>query len=488
MALITSPPAPHPRQRQLRRLAQAGKLRKIHAGLYTDDLKSPLARITQREALAIAAILAPGAIISHRSALTAGPSTVLHLTGPVRRDVKVEGLSLFVHQGTGPLDTDIHIPTLVPGVIAHRSSIPRALLENLQITRSRAGREAASAGRAAVEAWLDTFLSRHNETAINDLRDKARVISAELSLEREFEILSSIIGALLGTRDVRLSHPQSIGRSQGFPYDGKRVDLFQKVAHYLNTKPPEVPRANAGTSGRMQSFIESYFSNYIEGTKFQIEEALQIVNSRSPQEFREDDSHDVIGTFDAIEESKAHPVVPLTQDGLEERLQAWNRQVLFTRASKNPGEWKVRANQAGASLFVQPDLVRGTLRKGFELIWASPLPESRAALAKFVVSEIHPFADGNGRVSRLLMNLILSEAGLTRIVIPTVFHEDYILALKALTNDGHTEPYVRMLTRAAQFSWALDYGDQGHLLQQLDRSNAKKEPAEAKLNLAAHAD
>jgi hypothetical protein len=86
------------------------------------------------------------------------------------------------------------------------------------------------------------------------------------------------------------------------------------------------------------------------------------------------------------------------------------------------------------------------------------------------------------------MNLILSEAGLTRIVIPTVFREDYILALKALTNDGHTEPYVRMLTRAAQFSWALDYGDQGHLLQQLDRSNAKKEPAEAKLNLAALAD
>jgi len=166
------------------------------------------------------------------------------------------------------------------------------------------------AGRTSVESWLDTFLSRHDEAALNDLRDKARAISAELSLEREFDILSAIIGTLLGTRDVRLTHPQTIARSQGFPYDGKRVDLFQKVAHYLNTKPPEVPKANAGTPERMQSFIESYFSNYIEGTKFQIEEALEIVNSRSPQEFREDDSHDVIGTFDAIEESKAHPVVP----------------------------------------------------------------------------------------------------------------------------------------------------------------------------------
>lgn len=485
MALITAPRAPDPQQRQLRRLAHAGKLRKIYTGLYTDDLKAPLARITQREAFAIAAILAPGAVISHRSALNSAPSTVLHLTGPVRRDVEVEGLSLLVHQGRGPLATDISIPTMVPGVVAHRSSIPRALLENLQITRSRAGRPAASAGRAAVESWLDTFLSRHDEAKLNDIRDKARAVSQELSLEREFEILSAIIGALLGTRDVRLSHPQTIARSQGFPYDGRRVDLFQEVAQYLDSNPPEVPKANAGTPEQMQSFIESYFSNYIEGTKFPIEEALEIVNSRSPLEFREDDSHDVIGTFDAIEESKAHPVVPSTHEELEKHLQGWNRQVLFSRASKNPGEWKERANQAGASLFVQPNLVRGTLRKGFELIWASPLPECRAALAHFVVSEVHPFADGNGRVSRLLMNLILSEAGLTRIVIPTVFREDYILALKALTNDGHAEPHVRMLARAAEFSAALDYGNQAHVLDQLERSNAKKEPVEAKLNLAA---
>lgn len=71
------------------------------------------------------------------------------------------------------------------------------------------------------------------------------------------------------------------------------------------------------------------------------------------------------------------------------------------------------------------------------------------------------------------MDLVLSEAGLSRIVIPTVFREVYILALKALTNDGPAEPYVRMLTRAAQFSGALDYGNQGHVLEQLERSNAK---------------
>jgi Fic family protein len=99
------------------------------------------------------------------------------------------------------------------------------------------------------------------------------------------------------------------------------------------------------------------------------------------------------------------------------------------------------------------------------------------------VSEIHPFTDGNGRVSPLLMNQILAAAGLTRIIIPTVSREDYTLSLKALSNNAHAEPYVRMLTRAAQFSALLEYSSQPRLFKQLEVSNALKEHSEAKLRL-----
>jgi hypothetical protein len=487
MALIVSPPSSDPRHRQLRRLAKAGKLRQLYSKVYTDDLKSPLASIARREAFALAAVLVPGAVISHRSALDSGISDrgIMHLTGSVRYDYKLEGLTLQVHKGPAALASDARIPTIVPGAVTHRSSNARALLENLELTRTRAGREVPAAGRTAVEAWLDTFLARHDEAALNRLRDQAREISGELGRAREFSILDSIVGTLMGTREARVTHPYAAARARGFPVDAERVDMFQRVARYLNSNPPTIPSSSPDQRDRMQSFVESYFSNYIEGTKFAIEEALKIVNSRSPQEFREDDSHDVIGTFDAIEASKANPTMPDTTEGFEALLTGWNRQVLFSRAGKAPGDWKVRANQAGATLFVRPDLVRGTLMKGFELIAASPLPEARAALAKFVVAEIHPFQDGNGRTSRLLMNLILSQSGLTRIVIPTVFREDYILALKALSNEGHAEPYVRMLTAAAKFSALLDYATPDRVFVQLDKSNAKKEPDVAKLNLGA---
>ena len=43
--------------------------------------------------------------------------------------------------------------------------------------------------------------------------------------------------------------------------------------------------------------FESYFSNYIEGTEFEVGEAKQIVETGIPVANRREDSHDILGTF-----------------------------------------------------------------------------------------------------------------------------------------------------------------------------------------------
>lgn len=69
--------------------------------------------------------------------------------------------------------------------------------------------------------------------------------------------------------------------------------------------------------------------------------------------------------------------------------------------------------------------------------WNTLHPVELAAMAHRRLVDIHPFIDGNGRTARLLMNLILVNAGYGVVSIPPVLRNDYINALSAsrLLND-----------------------------------------------------
>ena len=50
----------------------------------------------------------------------------------------------------------------------------------------------------------------------------------------------------------------------------------------------------------------------------------------------------------------------------------------------------------------------------------------------FLIAEVHPFADGNGRCGRIMMNAELVAANQARVIIPTVYRNNYLSGLKAL--------------------------------------------------------
>ena len=79
-----------------------------------------------------------------------------------------------------------------------------------------------------------------------------------------------------------------------------------------------------------------------------------------------------------------------------------------------PGQFKLARNKSGDPRFpkARPDRVAESMSHLFEhLLPAVPAGMARAALLFMGVSDIHPFADGNGRVALALLNRELGRAG-----------------------------------------------------------------------------
>ncbi len=137
---------------------------------------------------------------------------------------------------------------------------------------------------------------------MNMIRDEARRIAPLLEREKELEALDRLIGALLGTREARLKTERALARGSGRPYDPDRITLFEKLHTELRATSPVLRTApERGVEGRATlAFFEAYFSNFIEGTEFEVSQAADIVFNNAIPADRPEDAHDVLGTWQIV--------------------------------------------------------------------------------------------------------------------------------------------------------------------------------------------
>jgi len=464
---------------KISKMLQEKKIIKIAPRIYTSNFVESPEEIVRRNILEILGNLYPASVLSHRSAFEFKPTTTnqVFVTYSYTRKIKLPGVTINFLEGKGPVEDD----NKMIGEL-YVASAPRRFLENLQITK-KSGPNSKSLGTPQIEEKLDDILRIKGEEGLNTLRDKAKKLSGILGMKKEFESLNKIIGALLKTRPSKiLKSGLALSRAAGLPFDRNRIELFEILFNYLHNKIfKELPEKNLSSgSFRNFAFFESYFSNFIEGTVFEVSEAKNIVDTGVPMPSRDDDSHDILGTYQIASNRNDIRIIPSTAVEFLSLLQSRHKTLLSARLNKSPGQFKTKNNRAGNTLFVDFKLVRGTLTRGFDYYNVLTDPFARAAYIMFMVSEVHPFEDGNGRIARIMMNAEFANRNQSKIIIPTVYRDDYLLTLKKLTNQKDPGPYVEMLNKARHFSEALHFDNYDDLHNYLDTHNAFYESDEGK--------
>lgn len=438
------------------RALRKGVLRKIGPRLYTKNLDDAPERIVRRNLWHLVSSYVPGALVADRTALENGPASdgSIFVIADRTRDVTLPGIVIRPRKGHARLEDDRpFIGDL------YLSSVPRAYLENMVASRARGAAMAHTLSRKEIEARLDDVLRRGGPIALNALRDDARRIAGALRLEREFAALDRLIGALLGTYQAQLETAQGKARSAGRPFDPDRLPLFEALHAALRSWPrtPRPMRALGAEGQGTLAFFEAYFSNFIEGTEFAVEEAADIVFRGVIPRARPQDAHDILGTWRVVSDPSKMTRTPRDAVHFLELLRDRHAAILGGRPDKKPGQFKEEANRFGSTVFVAPELVSGTLERGFEFYRSLDVGFARAAFMTFLVSEVHPFADGNGRVARVMMNAELVAEREARILIPTVYRDNYLVALNALSRSGNADPLVRVLDFAERWVDAVPW-------------------------------
>lgn len=412
-------------------------------------------------------------ILAFRTALELKPQSfgkngIVFVVSSYVKTIYLPGLTIKVYKGDNRQFREQILPNLF------RSSVPRALLENLTTARgSLVG--VKTVGLKGVETFLKQ-LHKCDEENINRIRDEAKQIAEELGYQNEYQKLNQLISALLSTHaneNILSSSYCAKAVAQRKPYDEYRAQLFDELVIYLKKCNFLSREYNYNSSSfKYLSFYESYFSNFIEDTEFTIDEAEDIVFKGIEINNRHADSHDVLSNFLLANDYSEMCITPNNADELIEILQRRHSILMKERPEKYPGEFKIKQNKAGNTLFVSPKDVLGTLWQGFERYKLLQPGIEKALFMQFLISEVHPFDDGNGRLSRIMMNAELVSQSQYKIIIPSVYRDNYLNGLRLASRDKIFRTYVKVMDRVQAYTASVNWLDYEEVRKKLEDDNA----------------
>ncbi|MBR3620968.1 MAG: Fic family protein [Clostridia bacterium] len=280
--------------------------------------------------------------------------------------------------------------------------------------------------------------------------------------------------------------PSPLPPVPGIEIDGEMqellIDAHKKLA-VLDSLSSRIPDVDLFISMYVRK--EALVSSQIEGTQCTLDDVL----NPEIDENANADVSDVVNYVRAIN----YAVKRLEELPLCNRLIREVHKVLMNSvrgSDKTPGEFRNSQNWiggAGSTLknarYIPPNtLDMAECMSDFEKYLNSDDEEDdliKAALLHYQFETIHPFLDGNGRVGRLLITLILIKAGL--LSSPVLYLSCYLKSnrieyydrMSEIRKSGNYEQWVIFFLRGVAET-ALDAADTIDALNKLHNENAEK--------------
>jgi Fic family protein len=107
------------------------------------------------------------------------------------------------------------------------------------------------------------------------------------------------------------------------------------------------------------------------------------------------------------------------------------------------------------SRYVPPrwEAIRDAMPALFDLIEAESEPAVRAVLGHWLFGYIHPYPDGNGRMARFLMNVLLASGGYPWTIIRVEDRADYLNALDRASIDVDLQTFASFIAKRVRWSF-----------------------------------
>jgi len=103
------------------------------------------------------------------------------------------------------------------------------------------------------------------------------------------------------------------------------------------------------------------------------------------------------------------------------------------------------------------EAVRDAMPAFFDLLEKESEPSVRAVLGHWLFGYIHPYPDGNGRIARFLMNVMLASGGYPWTIIRVRDRKNYLAALDRASIDMDIHPFTTLIGQRVR--WALEKHD-----------------------------